>query len=33
MPTNVPIPNLGDSISKVTLLRWLKNDGDYVARR
>ncbi|MDB5305035.1 MAG: Dihydrolipoyllysine-residue succinyltransferase component of 2-oxoglutarate dehydrogenase complex, partial [Phycisphaerales bacterium] len=30
MATNVPIPNLGDSISQATLLRWLKNDGDYV---
>jgi 2-oxoglutarate dehydrogenase E2 component (dihydrolipoamide succinyltransferase) len=30
MATNVPIPNLGDSISQATLLRWLKNDGEYV---
>ncbi|MDB5357208.1 MAG: 2-oxoglutarate dehydrogenase component [Phycisphaerales bacterium] len=30
MATNVPIPNLGDSISQATVLRWLKNDGEYV---
>ncbi|HET6249327.1 MAG TPA: 2-oxoglutarate dehydrogenase complex dihydrolipoyllysine-residue succinyltransferase [Tepidisphaeraceae bacterium] len=30
MATNVPIPNLGDSISQATVLRWIKNDGDYV---
>ncbi|HWE04196.1 MAG TPA: 2-oxoglutarate dehydrogenase complex dihydrolipoyllysine-residue succinyltransferase [Tepidisphaeraceae bacterium] len=30
MATNVPIPSLGDSISQVTVLRWIKNDGDYV---
>jgi 2-oxoglutarate dehydrogenase E2 component (dihydrolipoamide succinyltransferase) len=30
MPTNVDIPPLGDSVSEAVLLRWLKNDGDYV---
>src|SRR5271154_3689069 len=30
MPTNVLIPSLGDSVSEAVLLRWLKNDGDYV---
>jgi 2-oxoglutarate dehydrogenase E2 component (dihydrolipoamide succinyltransferase) len=30
MATNVTIPNLGDSISQATILRWIKNDGDYV---
>jgi 2-oxoglutarate dehydrogenase E2 component (dihydrolipoamide succinyltransferase) len=30
MATNVPIPALGDSISQVTILRWIKNDGDYI---
>ncbi|HZK82539.1 MAG TPA: biotin/lipoyl-containing protein, partial [Humisphaera sp.] len=30
MATNVPIPPLGDSISQVTILRWIKNDGDYL---
>ena len=31
MPTNIIIPPLGESISEARLLRWLKNDGDYVA--
>ena len=30
MATNVPIPNLGDSISQATILRWLKNEGEFV---
>ena len=30
MATNVTIPNLGDSISQVTILRWLKNEGEFV---
>jgi 2-oxoglutarate dehydrogenase E2 component (dihydrolipoamide succinyltransferase) len=30
MSTNVDIPPLGDSVSEAVLLRWLKNDGDYV---
>jgi 2-oxoglutarate dehydrogenase E2 component (dihydrolipoamide succinyltransferase) len=30
MATNVTIPNLSDSISQATILRWHKNDGDYV---
>ena len=30
MPINVDIPPLGDSVSEAVLLRWLKNDGDYV---
>jgi 2-oxoglutarate dehydrogenase E2 component (dihydrolipoamide succinyltransferase) len=30
MATNVPIPNLGDSISQATVLNWLKNEGEYV---
>ena len=32
MATKVPIPNLSESISQVTLLRWIKNEGDYVHR-
>src|ERR1700742_5243350 len=32
MATNVPIPPLPESISQVTLLRWAKNEGDYVNR-
>ena len=31
MPTNVQVPALGESITEAVLLRWLKNDGDYVA--
>jgi len=31
MPTNIEIPPLGESITEAVLLRWLKNDGDYVA--
>jgi 2-oxoglutarate dehydrogenase E2 component (dihydrolipoamide succinyltransferase) len=30
MATNVPIPNLSESISEVILLQWLKNEGEYV---
>jgi 2-oxoglutarate dehydrogenase E2 component (dihydrolipoamide succinyltransferase) len=31
MPTNIVVPSLGESITEATLLRWLKNEGDYVA--
>ena len=31
MPTNIEVPSLGESVSEAVLLRWLKNDGDYVA--
>ena len=31
MATSVPVPNLGDSVTQATLLRWHKNDGDAVA--
>ncbi len=31
MPTNIEVPSLGESITEAVLLRWLKNDGDYVA--
>ena len=31
MPTSVPVPNLGESITTAVLLRWVKNDGDVVA--
>ncbi|HEX4125459.1 MAG TPA: 2-oxoglutarate dehydrogenase complex dihydrolipoyllysine-residue succinyltransferase, partial [Tepidisphaeraceae bacterium] len=30
MSTNIVVPPLGESISEGTLLRWIKNDGDYV---
>src|SRR5271170_5412888 len=30
MPTNIDVPTLGDSISEAVLLRWIKNDGEYV---
>ena len=30
MPTPVPVPNLGDSVSQATLLRWHKADGQAV---
>jgi len=31
MPTNIEVPSLGESITEAVLLRWLKNEGDYVA--
>src|SRR3954468_16137191 len=30
MPTNVEIPPLGESVAEAVLVKWLKNDGDYV---
>src|SRR5436309_14389180 len=30
MPTNVQIPALGESVSEATLIKWHKNDGDFV---
>ncbi len=30
MPTNVDVPPLGESVTEAVLLRWLKNDGEYV---
>ncbi|HEY0007910.1 MAG TPA: 2-oxoglutarate dehydrogenase complex dihydrolipoyllysine-residue succinyltransferase, partial [Tepidisphaeraceae bacterium] len=32
MPTTVTVPNLGDSVTQATLLKWYKNDGDKVDR-
>jgi 2-oxoglutarate dehydrogenase E2 component (dihydrolipoamide succinyltransferase) len=29
---NIKVPAVGESISEVTLLKWVKNDGDYVER-
>lgn len=31
MPTNITVPTLGESITEATILRWLKNEGEYVA--
>jgi 2-oxoglutarate dehydrogenase E2 component (dihydrolipoamide succinyltransferase) len=28
----IKVPTIGESISEVTLLKWVKNDGDYVDR-
>jgi 2-oxoglutarate dehydrogenase E2 component (dihydrolipoamide succinyltransferase) len=30
MPTNIVVPPLGESISEGIVLRWIKNDGEYV---
>jgi len=32
MPTDVAIPEMGESVSEVILLEWLKSEGDYVGR-
>ncbi|WP_315817447.1 biotin/lipoyl-containing protein [Paraflavitalea speifideaquila] len=29
---DIKVPTVGESISEVTLLKWVKNDGDYVER-
>src|SRR5262245_55176814 len=29
---DIKVPTVGESISEVTLLRWVKNNGDYVER-
>ena len=29
---DIKVPTVGESISEVTLVKWLKNDGDYVER-
>src|SRR6201998_4497567 len=28
----IKVPSVGESINEVTLVKWLKNDGDYVQR-
>ena len=28
----IKVPTVGESISEVTLIKWVKNDGDYVER-
>src|SRR5689334_20844242 len=30
--TDIKVPAVGESISEVTLVKWLKQDGDYVDR-
>src|SRR6476620_10823498 len=29
---DIKVPTVGESINEVTLIKWLKNDGDYVER-
>ncbi len=29
---DIKVPTIGESISEVTLIKWIKNDGDYVNR-
>jgi 2-oxoglutarate dehydrogenase E2 component (dihydrolipoamide succinyltransferase) len=29
---DIKVPTVGESISEVTLLKWVKNDGEYVER-
>ncbi len=29
---DIKVPTVGESISEVTLVKWLKKDGDYVNR-
>src|SRR5580765_3195433 len=29
---DIKVPTVGESINEVTLVKWLKNDGDYVNR-
>ena len=29
---DIKVPTIGESISEVTLIKWLKKDGDYVNR-
>ena len=29
---DIKVPTVGESINEVTLLKWTKNDGDYVER-
>ena len=32
MPTDIIIPNLGESVTTGVVASWLKNDGEYVER-
>src|SRR5947209_3534728 len=32
MATNLTIPSVGESITQVTILRWIKQEGEYVRR-
>jgi 2-oxoglutarate dehydrogenase E2 component (dihydrolipoamide succinyltransferase) len=30
--TDITVPTIGESITEATITKWLKQDGDYVAR-
>ncbi len=32
MAIEIKVPSVGESITEVTLVKWIKNDGDYVER-
>ena len=32
MPTNVDVPNLGKSATEAVLIRWIKEDGEFVGK-
>src|SRR5205814_589438 len=32
MPTNVDVPNLGESVTEAVLIRWIKKDGELVGK-
>ena len=32
MPTNIPMPQMGESIFEGTITKWLKKEGDFVKR-
>src|SRR5581483_11373843 len=32
MPIDIKVPTVGESINEVTLVKWLKKDGEYVER-
>jgi 2-oxoglutarate dehydrogenase E2 component (dihydrolipoamide succinyltransferase) len=32
MPTNVDVPNLGESVTEAVLIRWIKKDGEFVGK-
>src|SRR4051812_30984112 len=32
MPTNVDVPNLGESVTEAVLIRWIKKDGEPVGK-
>src|SRR6476620_11474943 len=32
MPIEIKVPSVGESINEVTLIKWIKKDGDWVER-